>query len=132
MFIATLLAYKFSFIWFPEFYIWQNILLTLLLFCISRASWRWTFDSWNMSEWYSVNKVALTINVCTGRFLYIVYIYTLLLLLLLLLLLFYTFERVENFKYLVVIPNKDKKYQTDLQERLKTANKTYFMLHQNF
>ena len=43
----------------------------------------------------------------------------------------YTFERVENFKYLGVIFNDDNKYQTDLQERIKTANKTYFML-QNF
>ena len=41
------------------------------------------------------------------------------------------FERVENFKYLRVIINEDNKHQIDLQERIKTANKTYFML-QNF
>jgi len=40
----------------------------------------------------------------------------------------YTFERVENFKYLGVILNKDNNYQIDLQERIKNANKTYFML----
>jgi len=40
----------------------------------------------------------------------------------------YTFERVENFKYLDVIHNEDNNHQTDLQERIKNANKTYFML----
>jgi hypothetical protein len=43
----------------------------------------------------------------------------------------YKFERVENFKYLVVILNEDNSNQTDLQEGIKNANKTYFML-QNF
>jgi hypothetical protein len=33
-----------------------------------------------------------------------------------------------NFKYLGVILNKDNDHQTDLQERIKNANKTYFML----
>jgi hypothetical protein len=40
----------------------------------------------------------------------------------------YKFERVENFKYLGVILNEDNNKQTDLQERIKHANKTYFML----
>ena len=44
----------------------------------------------------------------------------------------YTFERVENFKYLGVIINEDNKHQIDLQERIKTANKTYFMLQKFF
>jgi len=39
--------------------------------------------------------------------------------------------RVENFKYLGVILNEDNNNQIDLQERIKNANKTYFML-QNF
>ena len=43
----------------------------------------------------------------------------------------YKFERVENFKYLGVIINEDNNNQIDLQERIKNANKTYFML-QNF
>jgi hypothetical protein len=43
----------------------------------------------------------------------------------------YQFERVENFKYLGVILNEDGNNQTDLQERIKNVNKTYFML-QNF
>jgi len=43
----------------------------------------------------------------------------------------YKFGRVENFKYLGVILNEDKNNQIDLQERIKYANKTYFML-QNF
>jgi len=38
---------------------------------------------------------------------------------------------VENFKYLGVIFNVYNNNQTDLQERIKNANKTYFML-QNF
>jgi hypothetical protein len=40
----------------------------------------------------------------------------------------YKFERVENFKYLGVILNEGKKNQTDLQERIKNANKTHFVL----
>jgi len=36
------------------------------------------------------------------------------------------FERVENFKYLGVILNEDNDNQTDLQGRIKNANKTYF------
>ena len=43
----------------------------------------------------------------------------------------YTFERVQNFKYLGAILNADNNPQTRLQERIKNANKTYFML-QNF
>ena len=43
----------------------------------------------------------------------------------------YAFERVENFKYLGVILNADNNHQTHLQERIKNANITYFML-QNF
>jgi len=43
----------------------------------------------------------------------------------------YKFERVEDFKYLGVILNEDNNNQIDLQERIKNANKTYFML-QNF
>ena len=39
----------------------------------------------------------------------------------------YKFERVENFKYLGVILNEDNN-QIDLQERIKNASKTYFML----
>ena len=44
----------------------------------------------------------------------------------------YKLERVENFKYLRVIINEDNKNQTDLQERIKNANKTYFMLQKFF
>jgi hypothetical protein len=40
----------------------------------------------------------------------------------------YKFEKVEKFKYLEVILNEDNKNQIDLQERIKNANKTYFML----
>jgi UDP-N-acetylmuramyl tripeptide synthase len=40
----------------------------------------------------------------------------------------YKFERAENFKYLGVILNEDNNYQIDLQERIKNAKKTYFML----
>ena len=43
----------------------------------------------------------------------------------------YTFERVENFKYLGVILNEGNNHRTHLQERIKNANKTYFLL-QNF
>jgi hypothetical protein len=39
----------------------------------------------------------------------------------------YQFETVENFKYLGVILNEDNNKQIDLQERIKNANKTYFM-----
>jgi hypothetical protein len=38
---------------------------------------------------------------------------------------------VENFKYLGEILNEDKNKQIDLQERIRNANKTNFML-QNF
>ena len=44
----------------------------------------------------------------------------------------YKFERVENFKYLEVILNEDNNNQIDLQERIKIANKTYFMLQKFF
>jgi hypothetical protein len=43
----------------------------------------------------------------------------------------YKFERAENFKYLGVILNEHNNSQIHLQERIKNANKTYFML-QNF
>ena len=43
----------------------------------------------------------------------------------------YKFERAKNFKYLGVILDEDNNNQIDLQERIKNANKTYFML-QNF
>jgi len=43
----------------------------------------------------------------------------------------YKLERVENFKYLVVF-NKANNNQIDLQERIKNANKTYFMLQKLF
>jgi len=39
----------------------------------------------------------------------------------------YKFERVKNFKYLGVILIEDNNNQIDLQERIKNANKTYFM-----
>ena len=42
------------------------------------------------------------------------------------------FERVENFKYLGVMLNEDKNNQIDLQERIKNANKIYFMLQKFF
>ena len=35
---------------------------------------------------------------------------------------------MENFKYLGVILNEDNNNQTDFQERIKNANRTYFML----
>jgi predicted nucleic-acid-binding protein len=44
----------------------------------------------------------------------------------------YKFERVENFKYLGVILNEDNNYQIDWQERIRNANKTYFMLQKLF
>ena len=39
---------------------------------------------------------------------------------------------MENFKYLGVTINTDNKQQTDLQERIKTANRTYFTLQKMF
>jgi hypothetical protein len=39
---------------------------------------------------------------------------------------------VENFKYLGVILNENNNNQIDLQEMIKNANKTYFMLQKNF
>jgi len=44
----------------------------------------------------------------------------------------YKVKRVENFKYLGVILNEDNSNQIDLQERIKNANKTYFMLQKFF
>ena len=43
----------------------------------------------------------------------------------------YKFERVENFKYLGVILIEDNN-QIDMQERIKNANETYFMLQKFF
>ena len=39
---------------------------------------------------------------------------------------------MENFKYLGVILNEDNNNQIDLQERIKNANKLYFMLQKFF
>jgi hypothetical protein len=39
---------------------------------------------------------------------------------------------VENFKYLGVMHNEDNNNQIDLKERIKYANKTYFMLQKFF
>ena len=44
----------------------------------------------------------------------------------------YTFKRVEIFKCLGVILNEDNKHQVYLQERTKTADKTYCMLQKCF
>ena len=44
----------------------------------------------------------------------------------------YKIERVEIFKYSGVILNEDNNNQTDLQERIKNANNTYFMLENFF
>jgi len=44
----------------------------------------------------------------------------------------YKFYRVENFKYLGVIPNDNNNSQMDLQGRPHNANKTYFMLQTFF
>jgi len=44
----------------------------------------------------------------------------------------YTLRRAENFKYLGVLLNEDNKHQMNLQERIKNANKTYFMLQKVF
>jgi hypothetical protein len=40
----------------------------------------------------------------------------------------YKFERVEIFKHLEVILHEDNNNQIGLQERIKNANKTYFMI----
>jgi hypothetical protein len=40
----------------------------------------------------------------------------------------YKFERVENFKYLGVILHEDNNHQIHLQESIKNANETYFLL----
>jgi len=37
-----------------------------------------------------------------------------------------------NFKYLGVILNENNNHQIDLKERIKNANKTYFMLQKFF
>ena len=39
---------------------------------------------------------------------------------------------MENFKYLGVILNEDNNNQTDVQERIKNANKTHFMVQKFF
>jgi hypothetical protein len=44
----------------------------------------------------------------------------------------YKSERVENFKYIGVLLNEDNNNQIDLQERVKNAYKTYFMLQTFF
>ena len=44
----------------------------------------------------------------------------------------YKFEGVESFKYLGVILNEDNSNQTDLQERIKNANITYFRVQKFF
>jgi cyanophycinase-like exopeptidase len=44
----------------------------------------------------------------------------------------YRFESVASFKYLGVILNEDNNNQTDVQERIKYANKTYFMRQKFF
>ena len=44
----------------------------------------------------------------------------------------YKFERVENFKYLGVMLHESNNNQIDLQERIKNANKTHFMLQKFF
>jgi len=44
----------------------------------------------------------------------------------------YKFERVENFKYLGATLYEDNNNQIDLQERIKNANKTYFILQKFF
>jgi len=44
----------------------------------------------------------------------------------------YTFERVEYSKCLGVILSEDNNRQIDLQERIKNANKTYFILQKLF
>ena len=44
----------------------------------------------------------------------------------------YKFETVENFKYLGVTLNEGNNNQTDLQERIKNANQTYFLCYKTF
>jgi hypothetical protein len=44
----------------------------------------------------------------------------------------YKFERGANFKYLGVILKEYNRYQIDLQERIKNANRTYFMVQKFF
>ena len=44
----------------------------------------------------------------------------------------YKFERMEKFKYLVVMLSEDNSNQIHLQERIKNANKTYFMVQKVF
>ena len=44
----------------------------------------------------------------------------------------YKFERAEHFKYLGFMLDEDNNKQIDLQERIKNANKTYFMLQKFF
>jgi len=44
----------------------------------------------------------------------------------------YKFERLENLKYLGALLNEDNNNQIDLQERIKNANKTNFMLQTFF
>jgi len=44
----------------------------------------------------------------------------------------YKFERVENIKYLGVIPNEDNNNQIGLQERIQNANKTYTLCYKIF
>jgi hypothetical protein len=56
--IITIILFVNAF-WLTEFYVWQHILLTLLLKCIIHTPWRWPSEGWNMPEWYSVNKVVV-------------------------------------------------------------------------
>jgi len=44
----------------------------------------------------------------------------------------YKFERVQNFKCLGVVLNDENNEQTYLQERIKSANKSYFRLRKFF
>ena len=44
----------------------------------------------------------------------------------------YIFERAENFKCIGVILNVDNVQQTDLQEKIKSADKTHFKLQTIF
>jgi hypothetical protein len=44
----------------------------------------------------------------------------------------YKFERVENLKYLGITLNEDNDNQIDLQERIKSTNKTCFMIQTFF
>jgi len=67
--------------------------------CLSKSSFSW----WHNSSNYLCVQIKLAVNSQIKN---------------------YKFERVENFKYLGVIPNEDNNNQTDLQERMKNANKT--------